>query len=60
MTTTEGLQSEITAKKTSTATIEMELIRLGENNQTGNVTSKRDTYSFDGAKPSEIAYLSGL
>ena len=32
----------------------------GQNNLTGNITSSSDTYTFYGAKPSEIGYLSGV
>ena len=48
----------------STSTLALEIAKCmklqGQNNLTGNITSNIDTYTFYGAKPSEITYLSGV
>ena len=53
-----------TSQIISTSTLAVEIAKCfklqGQNNLTGNITTTIDTYSFFGAKPSEIAYLSGV
>ena len=53
-----------TSQIISTSALSAEIAKCfklqGQNNLTGNITSNIDTYTFYGAKPSEITYLSGV